>query len=392
MNTDETTTHFWGAMDSIFNRTTIIMFLFFLIVYYLLYFLLGKNNGGFATKAFSRSIDMFFLIILVIIITWSYFSLTATAKSDFIGWMLYQTMLFFQDPTTPFSLAISILLFYIIIYICQIPMTYDTKPISIGLIENKLWVLFVIVLIMNFIKYSFNVDLAAIILGGLVSIWYDLPFEQGNAHRRWWHTRDKRGVIRDGSGGLMDVSGTIHEKKEKDLLLKNIPIKKSPDDYIKKPEVFHVSNNIYTYDEAQAVCKSMNARLATYDEVEDAYQQGGEWCSYGWSEGQMGLFPTQKDTWNKLQKTEKHKWDCGRPGINGGYMANPSIKFGINCMGIKPEPKTNDTNIWYANKNDLYPKTKEDLELEEKVNYWKTHHNNMVLYPFNKSKWSEYKG
>jgi hypothetical protein len=99
-----------------------------------------------------------------------------------------------------------------------------------------------------------------------------------------------------------------------------------------KNEVFNIANNLYTYDDAQAVCSAYGAQIATYEQVEDAYNQGAEWCNYGWSDGQMALFPTQKDTWNKLQKTKNNKNDCGRPGINGGFIDNPYVKFGVNCF------------------------------------------------------------
>ena len=70
-------------------------------------------------------------------------------------------------------------------------------------------------------------------------------------------------------------------------------------------EVFNISNNLYTYDDAQAVCSVYGAQLATYEQIEDSYKNGGEWCNYGWSENQMAFFPTQKSTWDKLQKHEK---------------------------------------------------------------------------------------
>ena len=38
-----------------------------------------------------------------------------------------------------------------------------------------------------------------------------------------------------------------------------------------KEEVFNISNNLYSYQDAKAVCKAMGSRLATYDEIEDAY-------------------------------------------------------------------------------------------------------------------------
>ena len=50
-----------------------------------------------------------------------------------------------------------------------------------------------------------------------------------------------------------------------------------------KEEVFHIPGNDYVYDDAKALCGAYGARLATYNEVEDAYNKGGEWCSYGWS-------------------------------------------------------------------------------------------------------------
>ena len=67
-------------------------------------------------------------------------------------------------------------------------------------------------------------------------------------------------------------------------------------------EVFHIPSNTYTYKEAHDVCKTLNARLATYDEVERAYNNGANWCSYGWSEDQLALFPTQKKVYNDLKK------------------------------------------------------------------------------------------
>jgi len=106
-------------------------------------------------------------------------------------------------------------------------------------------------------------------------------------------------------------------------------------------EVFNVSNNAYTYEEAQDICSTYGAQLATYDQIEAAYNNGGEWCNYGWSDGQMAYFPTQKSTWNRLQQNPATKNACGRPGINGGYMANPNIRFGANCYGVKPPQPAN---------------------------------------------------
>jgi len=106
------------------------------------------------------------------------------------------------------------------------------------------------------------------------------------------------------------------------------------DEVIEKPkQVFHISNQDYTYNQAKCKCASYGARLATYADMVDAYNQGADWCSYGWSEGQTAYYPTQKCKWEKM----KNKEECGKPGINGGFFGNPYLKFGANCFGQKPE-------------------------------------------------------
>jgi hypothetical protein len=147
-------------------------------------------------------------------------------------------------------------------------------------------------------------------------------------------------------------------------------------------EVFNISNNLYTYQQAQDVCSSYGARLATYDEIEAAYVDGGEWCNYGWSANQMALFPTQKDTWNRLQRTQNHKNDCGRPGINGGYMENPEFQFGVNCYGTKPTP---GPYVSVAKEpSDRFP------EEENRVAHQQILSTPIQVSQFNREKWSEY--
>ena len=153
-----------------------------------------------------------------------------------------------------------------------------------------------------------------------------------------------------------------------------------------KKQVFHVPGNKYTYDDANALCKAYGSRLATYDEVENAYNNGAEWCSYGWSEKQLALFPTQKETWNYLQTVEGHENDCGRAGINGGYIANENVKFGANCYGYKP--KITDTELELMQTSPLYPRTLKDIKEEKRVDYWRRKIPEILVSPFNKNVWS----
>ena len=159
------------------------------------------------------------------------------------------------------------------------------------------------------------------------------------------------------------------------------PDKKSP----VADEVFNISNNLYTYNDAKEICSSFGAKLADYNEVEKAYNNGGEWCNYGWSEGQMALFPTQKDTWTVLQTNKQHANDCGRPGVNGGYMVNPYVKFGVNCFGKKPTASQTDVLRMNAKKMSLNP-TPIPRDVPTTTKKW----DDLTVNAFNQNKWSAY--
>lgn len=154
-----------------------------------------------------------------------------------------------------------------------------------------------------------------------------------------------------------------------------------------KKQVFNIPGNDYSYPDAKALCSAYGAELATYDQVEDTYRNGGEWCNYGWSNNQMALFPTQQKTWDQLQKIEGHENDCGRPGINGGYMANPALKFGVNCYGYKPRMTEQEENLMAT--VSPYPKTNKDILMEKRVDYWKDKLATILVSPFNHNTWSK---
>ena len=154
-----------------------------------------------------------------------------------------------------------------------------------------------------------------------------------------------------------------------------------------RPQVFNIPGNNYVYPDAKALCQAYGSRLATYQEIENAYNKGGEWCNYGWSEGQMALFPTQQKTYDGLQKIPGHENDCGRPGVNGGYMANPALKFGANCYGYKPRMSPEEEELMQTLPH--YPLTKKDIAFEKRVEYWKDKLTEILVSPFNYNNWSK---
>ena len=146
-------------------------------------------------------------------------------------------------------------------------------------------------------------------------------------------------------------------------------------------EVFHIANNEFSFNEARDICEKYNSRLANYEEIENAYRKGANWCSYGWSKDQLALFPTQKSLYNELKQIPGHENDCGRPGINGGYFENKKLKFGVNCYGVKPKARKKDIDYTHA--------LNHTPELNEKERKDKNLKNKYIIAPFNKNKWLE---
>ena len=187
---------------------------------------------------------------------------------------------------------------------------------------------------------------------------------------------------------------SCQEKKElKDYML-NFTFdpclyREEPTSYVERElkqedEVFHLSNQDYTYKQAQCKCSAYGARLATKEEITEAYNKGASWCSYGWSEGQNAYYPTQKCDFDKLQRmSKKDRFKCGLPGINGGFFSNPYLKFGINCYGIKPKGKA------VVEKDPVCNNKKGFCERESNKNASNILSTDTVT-PFNQSQWSQF--
>ena len=155
-----------------------------------------------------------------------------------------------------------------------------------------------------------------------------------------------------------------------------------------KKQVFNIPGNYYDYTNAKAVCLAYGAKLASYKQIEDAYKNGAEWCNYGWSDGQMALFPTQQNTFENLQKIKGHENDCGRPGINGGYMVNQQLRFGVNCYGNKPKITNQEEELMKT--TTPYPVTAEDIAFQKRVEFWKNKVDQILVSPFNYDTWGSF--
>lgn len=172
---------------------------------------------------------------------------------------------------------------------------------------------------------------------------------------------------------------TIPEKEAtKPIVEKILPM-------VSSPEVFNISKNTYTYYDAEPLCRALGAELATYDQVKEAWEKGADWCNYGWVKGQTAVYPTQKESWEKLQAgPEEQRTSCGVPGLNGGFFDNPELRFGVNCFGPKPSQSEHDA----AATSKGAAMTPEALEIEKKIAKFRSEASSVGIMPFNTSKWS----
>ena len=156
-----------------------------------------------------------------------------------------------------------------------------------------------------------------------------------------------------------------------------------------RKQVFNVSSNKYTYNDAEPLCKALGAELATYDQVKQAWDEGADWCNYGWVKGQAAVYPTQKSTFDELQGggNDDERLACGTPGVNGGYFDNPELRFGVNCYGEKPSQTSHDLRV--TNENAFPPLTPDALKQKKKELAYKANIDEIGLLPFRAHTWSE---
>ena len=328
------------------NMFVLIWFLaIYIVVYYILgtFFNKGKTPDEFQTNL-GRTLDFIFFVSVFIFIISYYTSKSQQQITDDMTVLYDNVLLFLENSNNLVTLPLFIVSLYIVVYLFRLPMSSSTKPFFISLIESTAWISLLLNAIVIFMQKTFDINIL----------------------------------------DYLRTTQPKEEEKEDDAIKKTIKMPKCEN------EVFNVSNNKYSYEDAQAVCSSFGAKLATYDQIEAAYNKGAEWCNYGWSDGQMAFFPTQKGTWDKLQKFPKKKNNCGRPGVNGGYIDNPYIKFGVNCYGKKPTPTENDLKRLEAQQTHPIPLTAEDKELQEKIDYWKKNPDKLQLNSFNNTNWSRH--
>jgi hypothetical protein len=225
---------------------------------------------------------------------------------------------------------------------------------NVSIIEIFLWAIFIVIVLLNGFQYFFNTNITTEI-SNLFSTKPQITISQA--------------VPEEAVAAAADLGAGPSMKMRK--------------------QVFHIPASIYDYDNAKALCNAYGADLANIDQMEEAHKSGAEWCSYGWSDNQMILYPTQKSTWDELQKSSDpaKKNSCGRPGVNGGYFEDASKKLGVNCYGPKPDMNPSSSKLMASVQNYEAGKML-NPEHESRVKQMREKINDIVIAPFNKGAWS----
>lgn len=273
-----------------------------------------------------------------------------------------------SNPLVLIILSLIILVYFIIFSYLGYNINYQEAIVpnrGLSVIEIIMWGLLIFLVLINGIQYFFKIDINA----GIHNLFHGTP--------------------------QVDVEISPEEK----LVERTYNPKKNEDDSddedieeeeVKNTEVgevFNIPGNEYTYTDAKALCKAYGSKLATYSQIENAYKSGAEWCNYGWSDNQMALYPTQKKTWDNLQKIKGHEHNCGRPGINGGYIKNKNVKFGVNCFGSKPKITKDEQDL--MDNATPYPLTPDEIKINKLSKKYKNNLHSILLAPFNYEKWSQ---
>jgi hypothetical protein len=338
----------------------------YLVIYVGLAFFLKKNGSENIDLVLKKVFDYTIILIIIVWMIWMYNHSTVDTRENLAQVIWNWSVDWMKDPMNWYGIIFFTIAFYIWVFFMHINMSYEHTPFLIKLLEDKLWIILLSFVIFFAFQYVLGVDIYGFLLGNEIV--------DGIIKKTTDYTVDSKGVLHK---EVITTDNVVVDTGNAEVQGKTI----APD------EVFNIGNNLYTYDDAQHVCSAYGARLANYDEIEDAYNHGGEWCNYGWSDGQMIYFPTQKSTWDKLQKDPANKNKCGRPGVNGGFMQNKHLRFGVNCYGKKPKPTQAELDAM----NQEPPKTAEQAQIDKKVEFWKKNADALLkVNSFNKEKWSEY--
>jgi hypothetical protein len=218
-------------LQDIYDRSNLTWLLWFLAIFLVIYFCVSIFGSSSETSSLrtSRILDFIILtIIFIYIVSLSFKSSSSVSQysNDFYN----KSVDYMSDPYSIFGLILFIIALYLTIYIVQVPMTPGVKPFTVSFIENIAWLLFLILLIINFFRIVLDVNLLKMLPSKTTSTSTNPPKNDNKVTNifNYYNTtyqKDASGNKKDVSGNKQDASGN------------------------KPNQVFNISNNLYSFDD-----------------------------------------------------------------------------------------------------------------------------------------------
>jgi hypothetical protein len=241
------------------------------------------SDEDISSLAFSRMIDVSTFCVILIVSIMVYYRTDREKKYEILENVVYNTEKLIKGPSK-FILVFSIIALYLIIYMSGIPMTSDTKSFTVIIFESFLWLFLLLVIYMELVKFLFDKNLPNVIFDNLrrfisnsknrktkVKVGEEDTTEteedtteteedtsettgtkEGKTEEKTGKTEEKTGKTEETKGKTEEKTGKTEEKKGTRKTKTN---KKGTTGF----EVFHVSNNLYNYEDAQSICKSFDS-------------------------------------------------------------------------------------------------------------------------------------
>lgn len=164
----------------------------------------------------------------------------------------------------------------------------------------------------------------------------------------WANNQDSISKIRDGFRGVYELMQNSDFELQRYAMRQCLNVSvmppppsatdcpvKNPDEWqcygpskLAGDDVFYVAPGGYSVErkDAQSVCASYGARVATLDELTRSQRAGADWCATG------HVADSDKAYYPRNSNLPPGQWGCGGPGINE-YTPG---KAGVNCIGKRP--------------------------------------------------------
>ena len=176
-----TTSSTSGSMSSpTINTSTVLNFVFWALAIYLIFRMLinvfSRSDAGGESAAllmYSRTIDIVLIGSFIALCVYGYNEIPPSDQQNLFGFMIKWTYQFFNDPYAFLECIIFTVIFFVLVYLLQVPMSKDLRPFTVHLVEHKIWILFAIFIIVFFFKYILGIPILDILFNNPFMYWLE---------------------------------------------------------------------------------------------------------------------------------------------------------------------------------------------------------------------------